>query len=112
VDAKALVADNRRLDAANRRLRSRVLAMETFLSDYGLVWKGAADDDDDEAAAEATAAGAAAARLLPGEAAAVAAVAAGQPHFDLFFAKVADLNGLLDGGGAKVVMDGKRATYQ
>jgi hypothetical protein len=110
VDAKALVADNRRLDAANRRLRSRVLAMETFLSDYGLVWKGAADDDDADDAA--TAAGAAAARLLPGEVAAVAAVAAGQPHFDLFFAKVADLNGLLDGGGAKVVMDGKRATYQ
>jgi len=119
--------ENIRLEATNRKLQTRVLEMETFLSDYGLVWKGSNDDDDgnDENDAAAAAAGSGGAndingsnstagsnKLIPGEAAAVAAMAAKQPHFDLFLAKVESLNGLLDQTSAKLVVNGKQAKYE
>ena len=82
--------------------------METFLSDYGLVWKGSGGPDEgsdpgDGGGAEGGGGRGDGARvgdrLLPGEAAAVAAVAAGTPHFDVFLAKIKELNGLLETSG-------------
>jgi len=120
--------ENFRLEATNRKLQTRVLEMETFLSDYGLVWRGS-DEVDGEGGGdeyEATSSGdvhaGAASReggaatisnqLIPGEAAAVTAMAAKRPHFDLFVAKAESLNGLLDQTSAKLVVNGKQAKYE
>jgi hypothetical protein len=109
-DQTAAVREARRLEADNARLRLQVAEMTAFLSDYGLVWKGAtaADTEQLEGGGETTPAAEAGGWAGAGNAAKAGAVDSWTPNFPALFAKIKELNSIMDSASAKVVKHGQK----
>lgn len=106
-----------------RRLRRQIHEMESFLSDYGLVWVGSADEDDDEddtsretddaSLASASAPSGVFKSAVPaGLPTATEAPASLVPDFDLFMRRVGELNTVVEADRMRMVRDGNKARFE
>jgi len=110
---QAAVREAERLGGDNARLRLKVAEMEAFLRDYGLVWKGGTEVErpPQSGVGGLGSTGCAGGAGCVGGAGGAGGCGAGQgaaPDFDLLFAKIKELNGIMDAAGAKVIKFGQK----
>jgi DNA-binding HxlR family transcriptional regulator len=102
--AEAMLAQQLKVLAENDRLRKQVQEMETFLSDYGLIWVGPKPEDCAEAGGS----------QLQGDACRSLLPQAGGPgvDLDLLLCKMAELNRVVEEERGVIVTRNKRAQFR